>query len=126
MALDSKWRKRLMVLGMIALVGGGALGLFAWYKFFREVDEPTFASLEERYKYGSIGAESKAGLPYWIWVALPRVFPDYVPGVAAIVHLVWPGKKVMRCQSASRRRRSASPSSQQLRDLPYNVLQTYA
>jgi hypothetical protein len=80
MALDSKWRKRLMVLGMIALVGGGALGLFAWYKFFREVDEPTFASLEERYKYGSIGAESKAGLPYWIWVALPRVFPDYVPG----------------------------------------------
>ncbi len=80
MALTPKWHKRLAVLGLVVLIGGGALGLFAWYKFFREVDEPAFASLEERYKYGSIGGESNAGLPYWIWVALPRVFPDYVPG----------------------------------------------
>ena len=30
---------------------------------------------EMRFKYGSIGAENDAGIPYWIFYVLPRVFP---------------------------------------------------
>ena len=33
-----------------------------------------------RFKYGSIGAERDAGIPYWIFYVLPRVFPDKLPG----------------------------------------------
>jgi mono/diheme cytochrome c family protein len=33
----------------------------------------------EHYKYGSIGAEDRVGIPYWIWTVLPRVFPEYLP-----------------------------------------------
>ena len=33
----------------------------------------------EHFKYGSIGAEGRAGIPYWIWAALPRMFPQYLP-----------------------------------------------
>ncbi len=33
-----------------------------------------------RFKYGSIGAEADAGIPYWIFYVLPRVFPDKLPG----------------------------------------------
>ena len=30
--------------------------------------------------YGAVGAEDASGLPYWIWLALPRLFPEYMPG----------------------------------------------
>jgi cytochrome c5 len=56
------------------------VGWFGWYKFFREVPQPPFATDDERFKYGSIGAEASAGIPYWIFYVLPRVFPDRLPG----------------------------------------------
>lgn len=62
----------------------------AWYKLFREVPQE-FANAEERFKYGSIGTEESAGVPYWIWVVLPRVFPEYLPGPGGYTSLgvVW-------------------------------------
>jgi hypothetical protein len=71
-----RWRWILTVLVLLA-VTGAAVG---WYKLLREVDQPPFASAEERFKYGSIGGENEAGIPYWIFVVLPRMFPEYLPG----------------------------------------------
>jgi mono/diheme cytochrome c family protein len=31
------------------------------------------------FKYGSIGTEGNVGVPYWLWVVLPEVFPDKLP-----------------------------------------------
>ena len=73
-------KRRLIIAAVLLLIVGGALGLTVWYKFFREVDDGPFATDEERFLYGSIDAEGQAGLPYWIWVVLPRVFPDFMPG----------------------------------------------
>jgi mono/diheme cytochrome c family protein len=43
-------------------------------------DKPqTFADIREHFKYGSIGAESRAGVPYWVWRVLPRMFPEFLP-----------------------------------------------
>ena len=39
----------------------------------------TFADIREHFKYGSIGAEGRAGIPYWIWAVLPRMFPEHLP-----------------------------------------------
>jgi hypothetical protein len=83
----------LLVLLLIAVLGGA----FAWYKFFREVPQPAFANEGERFKYGSIGAENTRGIPYWIWLVLPRVFPDYLPGPGGYKSLgvVWePGSDI--------------------------------
>ena len=33
----------------------------------------------EHFKYGSIGAEERAGIPYLIWRVLPRMFPQHLP-----------------------------------------------
>jgi len=33
----------------------------------------------EHFKYGSIGTEERAGVPYFIWSVLPDVFPEYLP-----------------------------------------------
>lgn len=69
-------------LAIIALVIGllvGTVAYIGWYSLFREV--PTYyESPEDHFKYGSIGTEQAEGLPYWIWMMLPRLFPEYLPG----------------------------------------------
>ena len=63
---------------MLVAVGG----YFGWYKFFREEPQPAWVTQDAdmRFKYGSIGAENDAGIPYWIFYVLPRMFPDKLPG----------------------------------------------
>ena len=73
-----------MTNGENALGGGAAVvvlfgAMLTYYEFFRTVPPPYFASDEEHFLYGSIGTEATAGVPYWIWLVLPRVFPDKLP-----------------------------------------------
>ena len=42
-------------------------------------DPETHADIEEHFKYGSIGAEGRSGVPASLWLALPEVFPDLLP-----------------------------------------------
>ena len=65
------------IAGVVLLAAIVAFG--AWYKFFRAVPQE-FESAAERFKYGSIGNETAEGLPYWIWLVLPEVFPEHLPG----------------------------------------------
>ena len=58
---------------------------------------PKFDSVEEQFKYGSVGIESEEGLPYWIWQVLPRVFADKLPrpgGYAAFGFQWEPGREL--------------------------------
>jgi hypothetical protein len=71
----SKW-----ILIVILVVMGVAGGIFAYNEFFREEPPPYFASDEDHFLFGSIGTESEQGVPYWIWLVLPRIFPEYLPG----------------------------------------------
>src|SRR5450432_3003895 len=44
-------------------------------------DKPvTYDKIEDHFKYGSTGGERSSGIPYSIWMALPEVFPEYLPG----------------------------------------------
>lgn len=80
MSLSSRWKKKLLI-GLAVVVMLGAFGAwFGWTKFFREEPEPEWADQAERFKYGSIGAEATRGIPYYIWIVLPRLFPEYLPG----------------------------------------------
>ena len=74
-------RKWIGILGAIGVVVIGG-GLFAYVKFFREEPQPAWimSDAEMRFKYGSIGAERDAGIPYWIFYVLPRMFPEKIPG----------------------------------------------
>lgn len=68
--------------GLLSVAALVAL-FFVWItyeQFFREAPAPYFASAEEHFLYGSIGTEGTGGVPYWIWLVLPRVFPDKLPG----------------------------------------------
>ncbi len=75
--------KKLKITIITLLIVVIALGAFVgWYKFFREEPQPDWITSDPdmRFKYGSIGAEHDAGIPYWIWHVLPRMFSDKLPG----------------------------------------------
>ena len=83
------WKLALLVLLLLVVV----FGAVGWYKFFREEPQPDWvtATPDMRFKYGSIGAEHDAGLPYWIFFVLPRMFPEKLPGPGgyASVGVAW-------------------------------------
>jgi mono/diheme cytochrome c family protein len=93
------WPLILRVLAAL-LIAGVLAGASAWYYIFREVPQPYAGEEEfsrEAFLYGSIGTEDAQGLPYWVWVVLPRVFPEYLPeprtgGYAALGILWEPGE----------------------------------
>lgn len=73
--------RRRLLSGVIAvLLIVGLLSLAGWYTLLRQPPVTTYATAEEQFKYGSIGTEAPVGVPYWIWVVLPRLFPDKLPG----------------------------------------------
>jgi len=77
----SRKRKLLTALAVLLLLGAAG-AWFGWYKFFREEPQPDWIrnDPEMRFRYGSIGAERDAGIPYWIFIVLPRLFPEKLPG----------------------------------------------
>jgi mono/diheme cytochrome c family protein len=89
------WLRAGLSLLLILIIVGAYL---AWDRGFREEPQPAwvFESPEMRFKYGSIGAEHDAGIPYWIFYVLPRVFPEKfrqdgqtVPGGYAALGVSW-------------------------------------
>ncbi len=85
-AKSRKLHNGLAVLAALVFVAG----LVGWYKLARDVDQH-FDSEREWYLYGSIGNENEEGLPYWIWMSLPELFPQHLPreGGYESVGLVW-------------------------------------
>jgi mono/diheme cytochrome c family protein len=62
-----------LVLVVLVVVVGGAILLL-------RRDQPELhADIVEHFKYGSVGAEARGGVPYWLWLILPSVFPQYLP-----------------------------------------------
>jgi hypothetical protein len=71
--------KRLLAVTVLVVL---AVGIAAWYKLYRDVPQPGWITADPRadFLYGSVGAERTAGLPYWVWLVLPRICPEHLPG----------------------------------------------
>ncbi len=92
--METLWKptlsKVIITVIVIFLLLIGTVGSVGWYNLFREV--PTYyESSEEHFKYGSIGTENAEGVPYWIWLVLPRLFPEKLPqaGGYTALGLTW-------------------------------------
>jgi mono/diheme cytochrome c family protein len=71
-----RWLKAAAIVAVVLAV---AVGVVGWDRFLRDHGAARFDNPDDRFKYGSIGAENDAGIPYWIFYVLPRVFPDKLP-----------------------------------------------
>ena len=80
MGIDRTWKRRLIVASAVMVVFLVIAGGVGWYKLFREIPQQLFDTPAEKFMYGSLGAEKLAGVPYPLFVALPRVFGDLMPG----------------------------------------------
>lgn len=89
------WLKGVALTLLVVGIVGAMIG---YDRGFREYPQPDWvtATPEMRFKYGSIGAEQDSGIPYWIFYALPRVFPEkfkedgkVVPGGYAALGVPW-------------------------------------
>jgi len=69
------WLKRLLAAVVLAIL------VFAVYLGIRLTrDTPVeYADDVMHFKHGSTGGERTMGIPYWFWVALPELFPEYLP-----------------------------------------------
>ncbi len=80
------------ILAVAIIVGGVVI----YNRLFRAAPPPYFESAEDHFLYGSIGAEAN-GIPYWIWLTLPRIFPEHLPrpgGYAALGLLSRDGREM--------------------------------
>jgi hypothetical protein len=68
-------RRRLHVMTVAAFVSLVAVGVVAG----RQPQPESFTGITDHFKYGSVGTEERAGIPYWIWRVLPTVFADKLP-----------------------------------------------
>lgn len=84
--------------GIVLLLLGVIGAIVGYDRGFRERPQPDWvtATPEMRFKYGSIGAEFDAGIPYWIFYVLPRIFPEkltqdgkIMPGGYASLGVPW-------------------------------------
>ena len=83
---ESRRRRRLLlpvaiVLVLLALIGlvATVLGIVAAMRFAVNRTE-VFPNIVEHFEHGSIGADEGSGMPFWVWKALPRLFPAEFDG----------------------------------------------
>ena len=65
----------LFLIGLATVI----LGAVAFFKFGGKAT-PAYGDDAAHFMYGSIGAEPNSGLPYWMWKALPSLFPEQFDG----------------------------------------------
>ncbi|MBZ5617979.1 MAG: c-type cytochrome [Acidobacteriia bacterium] len=70
-----------MIRGSLLLIVLSIAAIVYW-RYIRE-SPVDYASDIEHFKYGSIGADSDAGIPYWVWRVMPQVCPGHLPHPAA-------------------------------------------
>lgn len=75
---NRKWLVAAVLLVGLAVVAG----IWIWCKMYRVVAQPAWITADPRdnYFYGSVMAGQTAGIPYWVWLEMPRMFPEYMPG----------------------------------------------
>jgi len=72
-------KRQLLIAALLIVVVAGAYTV--WCKFYRDVPQPLWIGADQRdeFLYGAVDAGEVQGIPYWIWLVLPRLFPEYMP-----------------------------------------------
>jgi hypothetical protein len=77
--MDKRRRKLRIAAALLAMLAVW-VGVTVWAKLYQDVAQPKSitGSQPADFLYGSIGTERAAGMPYWVWLVLPRICPDSV------------------------------------------------
>lgn len=79
--LKAKLRSKTVWATVIVLVLlGGFVGYQLWSRLLRQYPDIAYASQQDHWKHGAIGLSNESRIPYYIWKAIPRMFPEKFPG----------------------------------------------
>jgi hypothetical protein len=83
--MKNRWKPILIAVIVLVLLAG----VLVWSKLYRVVAQPKWIAGDQRttYFYGSVEAGKPTGIPYWIWLAMPRIFPEHMPGTGGYASL---------------------------------------
>lgn len=86
-SVEIQERRRIQIALLVIAVGIVAVAAYFYWSFHpnRPVD---YASIDDHFKYGSIGSEPPSGIPYWIFKVMPDMFPEKLPGGYASLGLI--------------------------------------
>jgi hypothetical protein len=86
-------KKVWLSIAAVAIVVIAAMVIALWYQLYHVRAQPAWitADLRDRYFYGSVGAGETPGIPYWVWLAMPRLYPEEMrdPGGYAALGMAW-------------------------------------
>jgi hypothetical protein len=84
--MKSRVKKWILIAGAAAMLAV-SIAFASWYMLWRAVPQPAWIGGDRRtdFLYGSVGLEQTVGIPYWVWLELPRLFPEHMPGVGGYV-----------------------------------------
>jgi hypothetical protein len=77
--LQGVWAARWRILGF-AVLAAVAVVIWLYYDYSRDVAEEHFDDPVKQFKYGSTGGDRLAGIPAGIFMALPQLCREYLPG----------------------------------------------
>jgi len=77
-ALRRHWKRWTATVLVLVVLVAAAVGALVWSKFFKSDKQQLVDDPVARFAYGSLDGELLAGIPYPIFMILPRVFPDLV------------------------------------------------
>ena len=83
---DKKPKTVIILTVLLSLLISG-LVFTGWSSLFRRTPLTTFETVEDHFKYASIGTEAVEGIPYWIWVVMPRLFSEKLPAAGGYTSL---------------------------------------
>jgi mono/diheme cytochrome c family protein len=73
-----RWKRRTAIIFVVLVLFAAGAGGLVWWKFFESENQQFADNPAVRFEYGSLDGELLAGLPYPIFMILPRVFPDLI------------------------------------------------
>ena len=89
------WCRRIALVLLTAML---VLGMYLGFRFLTD-KAVAYPTIENHFKYGSLGGERNLGIPYWLWKAVPALCPEQLPhrksddvGFESIGMLYEPGK----------------------------------
>lgn len=77
--VKGKIGRLVITIGLIFTLLLGSVWYLSGVHLSRKVSV-AYASPEQQFNYGTIGTEQIDSVPYWIWLILPRLFPEKLPG----------------------------------------------
>ena len=69
------FRATLVLVGLLLVITA-----VLWEKLYHAYPQRLPDGERSEFLYGSIGVEESGGIPYWIWLTLPQIFPEHLPG----------------------------------------------